>query len=164
MASWPIITGSGFDDGFINHLLLHTLFNHNQLKALSLTCLLQQSLGHAKYSHSSLVISWQQICNTLTVTTSTHQVFFLQANSIVLLQFSFSFFHNWQLRNSTLSYPLCMDPTENSLFCWQSLFITLLPSSESPIVLRICFCRNVFSDPLPSNGHGADHVENNYLE
>jgi hypothetical protein len=23
------------------------------------------------------------------------------------------------------------------------------------------FCGNVFSDPLPRNGHGADHIENN---
>lgn len=26
---------------------------------------------------------------------------------------------NCQLQNSTLSYPLCTDPTENSLYCWQ---------------------------------------------
>jgi hypothetical protein len=32
-----------------------------------------------------------------------------------------------------------------------------LPSNRCPIVLRVCFCGNVFTDPLPSNRHGADH-------
>jgi hypothetical protein len=35
-----------------------------------------------------------------------------------------------------------------------------LPSSKFRIVPRICFCVNVFSDLLFSNGHGADHTEN----
>jgi hypothetical protein len=42
-----------------------------------------------------------------------------------------------------------------------SLFFAPLPSNRSPIVPRVCFCRNVFSDQLPSNGHGADRIENN---
>jgi hypothetical protein len=48
---------------------------------------------------------------------------------------------------------------KHSLYCWQSLFTAPLPSNIS-IVPRVCFCGNVFSDPLPSNGHGADHIEN----
>jgi hypothetical protein len=46
------------------------------------------------------------------------------------------------------------------LYFLQSLFIAPLPSNMYLIVPRFCFCGNVFSDPLPSNGHGADHIEN----
>jgi hypothetical protein len=35
------------------------------------------------------------------------------------------------------------------------------PAIRSPTVPRVCFCGNVFSEPLPSNGHGADHIESN---
>jgi hypothetical protein len=35
-----------------------------------------------------------------------------------------------------------------------------LPSNRYPIFQRICFCGYVFNDPVPSNGHGADHIEN----
>jgi hypothetical protein len=40
------------------------------------------------------------------------------------------------------------------------MFTAPLPANRS-IVPRVSFCGNVFSDPLPSNGHGADHTENN---
>jgi hypothetical protein len=50
---------------------------------------------------------------------------------------------------------------EHSLYCWQSLFTAPSPSNWCPIVPRVCFWGNVFSDPLPSNGHGEDHIENN---
>jgi hypothetical protein len=78
-----------------------------------------------------------------------------------LSPFSFSsIFHNCQLRKSILLYSPCTNPTENSLYFWQSLFTTPLPSNRSPMVPRVCFCGNVFSDPLPSNRHRADHIEN----
>jgi hypothetical protein len=48
----------------------------------------------------------------------------------------------------------------HSLYCWQSLFTTPLPSNRS-IFPRVCFCGNVLDDPLSSNGHGADHIQNN---
>jgi hypothetical protein len=41
-----------------------------------------------------------------------------------------------------------------------SPLIAPLPSNRYPAVPCVCFCRNVFSDPLPSNGHDADHIEN----
>jgi hypothetical protein len=57
---------------------------------------------------------------------------------------------NCQLRNSALI---------TILHGKDSLFTAPLPSSRS-IAPRVCFCRNVFSDPLPSDGHSADHIEN----
>jgi hypothetical protein len=95
-----------------------------------------------------------------------------QSDCIRLAPFSFSFFfsfsfssfpsfQNCQLRNLTLLYPLCTDPAENSLYCRQSLFTAPFPSNRSPTVPRVCFCWNVFSDSLPSNGHGVDYIENN---
>jgi hypothetical protein len=51
--------------------------------------------------------------------------------------------------------------TENTVFCYQEcVFIGSLPSNRCRIGPRVCFCWNVFRDPLPSNGHGADHIEN----
>jgi hypothetical protein len=38
------------------------------------------------------------------------------------------------------------------------VFTVPLPSNMCPIFVRVSFCGNVFSDPLPSNGHGADHT------
>jgi hypothetical protein len=50
--------------------------------------------------------------------------------------------------------------TRKTAYCWQSMFTAPLPSSGF-LVLRIYFCGNMLSDPLPSNGHGADYIENN---
>jgi hypothetical protein len=52
-------------------------------------------------------------------------------------------------------------PRKTACIVDKSLFIAPLPSNIFPIVSRACFCGNVFSDPLPINGHGADHIENN---
>jgi hypothetical protein len=109
---------------------------------------LHQSLGHAKSSQSSLVVSWQWIYNSLTV------------YSVVLLRFSFSLFHNCQLRNSTLLHPLCTDSTEN-VACTVDKACLQRRCLAKSIFPRVCFCGNVFSDPLPNNGHGTDHIENN---
>jgi hypothetical protein len=131
---------------------------------LSLIYPRHNSPGHAKSSQSSLVVYWQRIYNTLTVTTAHIKSSFRRLTPlyfVIHFQFSFSFFHNCRLRNSIFLYPLCADPTENSLYCWQSLFTAPLPSNRSPIVPCVCFCGNVFSDPLPSNGNGVDCIENN---
>jgi hypothetical protein len=74
---------------------------------------------------------------------------------------AFPFFHNCQLQNSTLFHPLCTDATENTACIVNRLFTVPLPSNRSPIVPRVCFCGNVFSDPLPNNGHVTDWIENN---
>jgi hypothetical protein len=69
-----------------------------------------------------------------------------------------------QLSASELDSRLCTlhRPHGNhSLYCWQSLFTAPLHSNRRPIVSRVCFCENMFSKPLPSNGHGADHIQNN---
>jgi hypothetical protein len=49
---------------------------------------------------------------------------------------------------------------KHSLYCWPTLFSAPLPSKRYLTVLRVCFWGNVFSHPLPNNGHGADHIEN----
>jgi hypothetical protein len=62
---------------------------------LSLICPLHKSLGHAKSSQSSQIVSWQWICNSLTVTTAHIKSSFFRLTplySFVLLQFSFLYF------------------------------------------------------------------------
>jgi hypothetical protein len=76
-----------------------------------------QSLGQSKSSQSSLVVACQRIYNSLTVTTAHIKSSFRRLTpmySVVSLQLPFSFFHNCQLRNSTLLYPLRTDLTENA--------------------------------------------------
>jgi hypothetical protein len=61
--------------------------------ALSLIYPLPKSLGHTTSSQSSLVVSWQRICNSLTVTTTHIKSYFRRLTSLhsfVHLQFSFS--------------------------------------------------------------------------
>jgi hypothetical protein len=103
-------------------------------------------------------LSWSQSI-TRTHNQSSAKPFFLDCRG--LAPFSFSFYDDCQLLNSTLLYPLCIVPQKNTLYCWQSLFTVPLPSNRSPIVPRVCFCGNVFRDPFTSNGHGVDHIENN---
>jgi hypothetical protein len=52
---------------------------------LSLIYTLYKSLGHAKSSQSSLVVSWQWIHNSLTVTAARYEVFFAQSNSFLAI-------------------------------------------------------------------------------
>jgi hypothetical protein len=42
--------------------------------------------------------------------------------------------------------PLCTDPNEN-------MFPAPLTSNRRPTIPRVCFCGNVFIEPLPSNGY-----------
>jgi hypothetical protein len=39
------------------------------------------------------------------------------------------------------------------LYCCEGMFTAPLPSNRRPIVPRVCFCGNVFSESLPSNGY-----------
>jgi hypothetical protein len=48
---------------------------------------------------------------------------------------------------------------KHSMYCWQSLVSPPMPINRSPIVPRVCFRGNQFSDPLPSNEHGTDHIK-----
>jgi hypothetical protein len=51
------------------------------------------------------------------------------------------------------------DPTENTVFCCQEcVFIGPLPGSGCPILQRVYF-GNVFTDPLPSNGHMSQYIQ-----
>jgi hypothetical protein len=48
---------------------------------------LYTSLGHAKSSQSSLVVSWQRIYSSLTVTAAHYEIFFAQPNSYLDISF-----------------------------------------------------------------------------
>jgi hypothetical protein len=160
-------TGFGLDDW-----IYCTSYIHNSslqvITVLSLIYTLYSSPLHTDYvSQSSLVVSWQRIHNSLTVTSNYTwsllcTVQFLSchysatANSEDSTQFNSSapklIFWRLVSRNSTL----------HSVRYWSiEFFITPLhrPYGKlrlllSPIVL------GVFTAPLHSNGRGADHIEN----
>jgi hypothetical protein len=47
-----------------------------------------------------------------------------------------------------------------SVSCWQGLITNPLPNNWRPIVARVCFCGNAFTELLPSNGcirHNISH-------
>jgi hypothetical protein len=95
---------------FIHNLYIPLIATSNT--ALLLIYTLYESLGHANFSHSSLVLSWQRIHNYLTVTAAYYKVFFAQCNSFLAISSqlfcrlptpeTLSFLcGNCQLRNST---------------------------------------------------------------
>jgi hypothetical protein len=68
--------------------LLTAYTHHSELHvitALVLISTLYKSLGHAKSSQSSLVVSWQRIYISLTVTAVHYEVFFAQPNSLLAI-------------------------------------------------------------------------------
>jgi hypothetical protein len=66
-------------------------------------------------------------------------------------------------QNSTPLYPLCTDPTKNTVSQqFVGFFTAPLSRSGLPIVSTVRFWGNEFSDPLPSNRRGADYIENNF--
>jgi hypothetical protein len=81
-----------------------------------------------------------------------------------LASFSFSFLFCTSTTTTSELYSLITTlhgpHGKHSLYCCQSLFTAPLPSNRSPIVPRVFYYGNVLSDPLPCNGHGADHIEN----
>jgi hypothetical protein len=93
---------------------LHTQFvitiNYNAI-AISTR---YNSQGHAKASHSSLVVSWQRIDNSFTVTAAHYEVFFSQTSSFLAIY----------------SQLFCQLPTPETLSilflsCFRSLFYSL---------------------------------------
>jgi hypothetical protein len=53
-------------------------------------------------------------------------------------------------------------PLKTPVFCCQEcVFKAPLPSSIRPTVPRLCFCGDVFADPLPSNGYTCHNSVNN---
>jgi hypothetical protein len=103
---WLIMTGSGLDN-WIYWNFFYNLSESQTIIALSLIYPLHKSLGHAKSSQSSLVVSWQRIYSSLTVTATHIKSSFRRLtplHSVVLLQFSFSLFHNYYSVLLQLSY------------------------------------------------------------
>lgn len=111
-------------------------------------------------SQYSLVVSWKRIYNSLTVTIAHIKSFFCRL--MPLYSFS-SHSHSSTTSKLPASELNSLISTLHRLHGKQPVLLTaLLPSNRSPIVPCICFCGNVFSDLLPSNVHGTDHIENNF--
>jgi hypothetical protein len=75
--------GFGLDNGIYWHLM-HSLLT-TSITALSLIYTLYKSLGDLKFSQSSLVVSWQRMYNSLTVTAEHYEVFFAQPISFLAI-------------------------------------------------------------------------------
>jgi hypothetical protein len=112
---------------------------------LSLIYPLHKSLGHAESSQSSLVISWQRIYSSCIVTSTHIKASFCRLTSlfsVVRLCTHARFATLSQLRDSTLLYPLCTDPTENTVSQkFVGVFTAPLPRSGRPIVPRYASAR-----------------------
>jgi hypothetical protein len=131
---------------------------------LSLSYPLHQSLGHARSSQSSLMVSWQRICNSLTVATAHIKSSFCRQTRLfsVVLPCTPSILILILPQLPALEFDSLISTwngphRKHSLYCWQSLFTTPLPSNRSPIVPHVCLCGIVLSDLLPSNRHGGTH-------
>jgi hypothetical protein len=55
------------------------------IMTLSLIYTLYKSAGHAESSQSSLVVAWQRIYHSLTVTAAYYEIFFAQPNSFLAI-------------------------------------------------------------------------------
>jgi hypothetical protein len=76
--------------------------------------------GHAKSSQSWLIVFWQWIYNSCTVTTAHIKSSFRRLTrlySVVLLQFSFLFFHNTTSELNCLISTLCGPHGKHGLYC-----------------------------------------------
>jgi hypothetical protein len=139
--------------GFIKTFVYNLCYSQSII-ALALIYPLHKSPGHAKSSQSSLVVSWQRIYSSLTVTTAHIKSCFRRltplysfnshSRSRLITCYIASGGPHGKYRLSTISRDVCHSAAQKcTSYC-----------------STVGFCRNVFSDPLPSNGHGADHIEN----
>jgi hypothetical protein len=161
-----------------------TQFGTTGNTALSLFYTLSSSPLHThEDSQPSLVVSWQRIYQSLAVILN-HTWSFLDTIWFLSCHF-FSITLDCHLQNSTqfpsdycsvllasllqllLPYRTLRTTTlhgshRNAIFfCPECVFTGPLPSNGCPIVERL-FCRNVFTDPLSSNGYTRHNIREKY--
>jgi hypothetical protein len=139
MAPWRIITVCGWDDWIYWHCLLQSrLITINLLpRTRSIRShLLQSDLTrfYTTYIVSSRTYRKHIRCPSMNICERNRKHLFL-----------YCIHSMW---HSNTSYPMV------------ACVLRSLPGNRCPIVPRVCIYRNVFSDPLPNNGHAADHIEN----
>jgi hypothetical protein len=94
--------------------------------------------------HSDLI----RFCSTYIVSTRTHRKY-IRCPAMDICEphrKHFFLYCIYSALHSNGSYPIV------------ACVLRALPSNRYPIAPRVCFCGNVFSDPLPSNGQGAVHI------
>jgi hypothetical protein len=134
--------------GFIE-AFFYSLSQSQSIIALSLIYQLHKSLGHAKSSQSSLVVSWQRIykshCNY-----NTHEIFFPQANSmavlcvpsILILVLRCTSLYSFNSHSRTplyfVSYPLIIPRhvPDGKHFFYECVFIGALPIDGCPSIVE----------------------------
>jgi hypothetical protein len=156
-------TGSELVDWIYWHLLQY----------LSLIYPLRKSLGHGKSTQPSLVVFWQRIYKSH-YNYNTHKVFSSQANFVALLctpSILILYFHTLFLLTHSELPASELDSLISTLhgLHGKHRLSTIHRGVYRSVAWKqtsynstVGFCGNLFSDPLPSNGHGADHTENTY--
>jgi hypothetical protein len=107
-------------------------------------------------SRSSLVVSWQRIYNSLSLQITWGLLYTAWFLSFHLFTVTFDCHRqNSTHFSTTLERPSCpsarVTQKTQPLCCWEGLFTDTLSSNGRPIVARVRFRRNVFTDSSPSN-------------
>jgi hypothetical protein len=125
--------------GFID--ILYTSLGTTSTKALSLISTIYKSLRHAKSSQSSLVLSWQRIYNSPTVTAAHMKSNYFLAISSQSLSPAYSLLKSNSSCVRSSLYGFGSDPQKHCYLYYYML---------------IQCCREIFTAQLNSNEFGAD--------